>query len=149
MLCWLLNVDEKITCLQQSALLFAEHGEHLPFFIMLLCFLTLLCSILLLPISSFKFFYVWKLLHPFECFFIEKMSQCLRATLIIFGRVQLYVNTSGVFFLLEWCCLVLSKVLSCPFFLLLLYVYLLAVVGNLDWQTSVWAPRNSGWSHLT
>ena len=140
MVWWLLKLDEEITCWQESVVLFAEHGEHLPFFIILLCFFTLLCSILLLPIISFKFLLrlkavtssFWKI--SFNVLFINKMFQCLRTTLLILGRDRLYVNNSGFFFFFFK--VMLS--LSCPFFLLLLYVYLLAVVGNLDWQTSVW-----------
>ena len=143
MVCWLLKIDEEITYLQQNVLLFAEQWKHLPFFIKLLCFLTLLCSILLLPISSFKFSFrlkavtgsFWKI--SLNALFIYKMFQHLRTTLLISGRDELYINNSGIFVSFE---VVLFKVLS-P--LLLLYVYLLAVVANIDLHTSVRAPHTS------
>ena len=53
MICWHLKFDEEMSRLQQSVLLFAEHREHLTFFIVMI--FTLLYSILLLPISSSKF----------------------------------------------------------------------------------------------
>ena len=64
------------------------------------------------------------------------MFQHLRTTLLISGRDELYIN-SGIFVSFE---VVLFKVLS-P--LLLLYVYLLAVVANIDLHTSVRAPHTS------
>ena len=139
---------------KKCVLLFAKHGEHLSFFIILLYFFTLLCSILLLLISSFKFLLrlkavtgkFWKI--SLNDLFIDKVFQCLRATLLIFGRDRLYVNTSGIFVSFKAVSSLFFKVLSFPVFLLLLYVYLLPRVGNVDWQTSVWVPRNSDWSHL-
>ena len=57
-------------------------------------------------------------------------TKCL--PLLTFGRDRVHHNTSRIFVSFE---VVLSlfflKVLSCPFFLLL-YVSLLAVLGNLD-----------------
>ena len=143
MVCWLLKIDEEITYLQQNVLLFAEQWKHLTFFIKLLCFFTLLCSILLLPISSFKFLFCLKAVTgsfqkiSLNALFIYKMFQHLWTTLLISGRDELYINNSGIFFSFE---VVLFKVLS-P--LLLLYVYLLAVVANIDLHTSVWAPHTS------
>ena len=81
LICWLLKVGEEITlCLQQSDLLFTEHGEYLLFLIMLFYFFTLLCSILSLASSSFKF-----------------LLRLKGTTLLIFGRDGLYVDTSEVF----------------------------------------------------
>ena len=107
LVCWLLKVDEEVTYFQQSVLLFAEHGEHLCFFIILSCFFALLCSILLLPISSLKFLLrlktvtgsFWKI--SLNALFIDKMFQCLWTTLPIFGRDRLYFNTSGMFVCFE------------------------------------------------
>ena len=65
------------------------------------------------------------------------MFQHLRTTLLISGRDELYINNSGIFVSFE---VVLFKVLS-P--LLLLYVYLLAVVANIDLHTSVRVPHTS------
>ena len=122
MVCWLLKIGEEINCLQQSVLLFAEHREHLPFFIILLCFLTLLCSILLLPISFFKFLLrlkaatgsFWKISS--NALFIDKMFQCLRTTLVVLVETGYMLIPAEFLFLLRWWCLFLLKVLSCPFF---------------------------------
>ena len=59
------------------------------------------------------------------------MFQCLRTTLLIFGGDRLMLILAEFLFLLRWCCLFLLKVFYCPFLLLLLYVYLLAAVGNI------------------
>ena len=129
--------------------------EAITFFIMLLCFFTLLCSILLLPISSFKFLLrqkavtgsFWKIF--LNALLIDKRFQCLRTTLLIFGRDGLYVNTSGIIVSFD-------VVLSLSFKNSFLFIFstafkcLLALVCNLDWQTSVWAlhNNNSDWNHL-
>ena len=56
-------------------------------------------------------------------------AKCL--PLLTFGRDRVHHNTSRIFVSFEVLSLFFLKVLSCPFFLLL-YVYLLAVLGNLD-----------------
>ena len=90
------KIDEKIICLHP------KHREPLPFFNMLIWFFTLLCSILLLLRSSFKFLLrlkavsgiFWKIY--LTDLFIDKPFQCLLVTLLTFGRELLYVNTSRI-----------------------------------------------------
>ena len=97
------KIDEKIICLHP------KHREPLPFFNMLIWFFTLLCSILLLLRSSFKFLLrlkavsgiFWKIY--LTDLFIDKPFQCLLVTLLTFGRELLYVNTSRInVFFLRW-----------------------------------------------
>ena len=124
------------------------------YLIMLICFFILLYLILLLPIVVPSFCCVWKLLLVhFEnflwmVFVLNRMFQCL-------GKLCLYsVETGSIFMLakflfsLRWYCLFLLKFLFCPFLLLLFFYYKLALVWNLDWKISVWAPHNIYWSHL-
>ena len=139
MVCWLFKVDEEIAYLQRNVLLFTNNGKHLPFLIELACFSTLLYSILLLTNTSLKFLLRLKVVTglfrktSLNDLFTDKMFQCLRTTLFIFWRDWVYVNTGGTFVFFLGGILSLSlKLLSCPFFILLLFVYLLALVCSLD-----------------
>ena len=98
-----------------------------------------------------NFCYVWKLLSFYfeKSLFIDKMFQCLWTTLLIFGRHQLSVNISGIFVSFEVVLPLSFKSLFLSIFsTAFLYVYLLVVVNNLVWQTSVWASHNRDWSNL-
>ena len=128
LVCWLLKVDEEITCLQ--CVLFAEHGEHLPSFIILLCSVTSLYSILLLLISSFKFL--------LQAYILGLYIKCFN----VYGKLFYYSVETGYMLILAefffWGDVVpFFKSYFLSIFQLLLYVHLLAAVGNLDWQTSV------------
>ena len=57
---WHLNVDIDCTCLQQRVPVFAKHGEHSLCVKVLIGFFSLLFSVLLLPIISFKFLLLLK-----------------------------------------------------------------------------------------
>ena len=101
-----------------------------------------LCSILLLLISSFKFLLrlkavtasFWKI--SLNALFICKMFQCLWKTLLIYSRDWLYVNTTGIFVSLEVVLSLSFKSSFLPIFSTASICLFLAVVGNLDWQTS-------------
>ena len=70
---------------------------------LLLCFFSLLYSILLLLISFFKFLLYLKavtgsfLKISLNALSIDKVFQCLRTTSLILVRDRLYVNTSRIF----------------------------------------------------
>ena len=114
--------------------------------LLLLCFFTLLYSILLLLISSFKFLLHVKAVTGSS--WNDSLNPWIRWNVPIFTELYLLIKLAEYLLLLRCCCLFLLKVLSCPFFLLLLCVYLLALVCNLDLQISLWATQNSDWSHL-
>ena len=126
LVCWFLNIDEKITYSQQEVPLYTKHWE-----LMLVCFFTLLLSIFLLLISSFKFLLRFKAVTGsfwtiHNDFLIDKMFQSFRTTLLICSSnlLCLTVILADIFFLLEWYCLFLLKVPPCPFFHFFLIEYI-------------------------
>ena len=145
MVCWLLKVDEEITCLQKSVLLLNTGSIYL---FSLYCYVFSLCCarFCYCRLVPSNFCYVWKLLpvhweKSLWMLFYKDFPIFTDYPIFIYCYYLLKTGYKLILaeflFLLRWCCLFLLKVLSFLFFLLLLYVYLLDVVGNLGWQTSV------------
>ena len=90
------------------------------------CYYRLVSSNSFTPESCYQLI----LKNLFECFVTDKMLQCLWTTLLIFGRDQLYVNTSGIFVSFEVVLSLFSKSSFLSIFFLLILCLFLAVVVN-------------------
>ena len=99
-----------VNWLQHRSPVFDKHGEHLPMVNIFFSRLTFPFSIILLPISTFRFLFLLNAVigsscnSPWSVLLILSIFQSFWIMLLMFGEKLLWDNTSGILFCASLSC---------------------------------------------
>ena len=88
LVCWLVNEDVELICLQHRLVILVRHGRHFPLFFSFFR-ITLLFFIVVCPIRSLRFLFLrYRMNGLSSSFVIFNISQCLSIVLLMFSRKE-------------------------------------------------------------
>ena len=101
LVCWLVNEDVELICLQHRLVILVRHGRHFPLFFSFFR-ITLLFFIVVCPIRSLRFLFLLYAMNGLSVkdvpssWLIFNISQCLSIALLMLGRLLLNVVMNGI-----------------------------------------------------